>query len=89
MIESDGPIDMTDHYRAKVEAHKQREARMRNHLHVLMGNALSAATKTHTSMCLIDHWHATQANLSDAMHSNLIAAGVIRQALDDLNGRQL
>lgn len=81
----DGSIDYPKQYQDAMNERKEIVATLRNHLHVLMTNALSAASDTHTAMCKFSEEHAAQEQLSDAMHSNLIAAEQARQALKYLD----
>ena len=52
-----------------------------NDLHVIMTQFLDAAKDVHIAMCLFDDEHAAQKNLNGAMHSVLIGAGQVCEAL--------
>lgn len=84
----DGTIDYQEKYRALREAKDAIVSKLQNHLHVLMDNAITAAKETHVGVCLVSEDHAAQSNLSAALHSNIISAGVIRQALDELRKKR-
>lgn len=67
------------------EARKALADRMRNHMHVVIGQSLSAAQRAHTGMCLVEHDHAAQPHMSGALATNLVIAEMARQAVEEFN----
>lgn len=81
----DAPIDFHSEFTALKVAQDALENKMRNHLHVILTNALNSAQEVHVGMCLFNVDHAAQKNLSDCLSANLTTAEVARQALKEFD----